>query len=123
MFCELLLWCDDAWGWFWFGLTATDWIVVRVVVRDRTEGAGDEKVLSPPILPLAVLLVPAMEEVMCDGAMMDWQASPSVPATERPPAVGGAAPSTEDWSDVWLRPSDRFVVTPVCVVEREGWLW
>lgn len=71
-------------------------------MSDRTEGAGDEKVLSPPFLPLAVLLVPAIEEVICDDAIMDCEASWSVPATERPPAVGGAAPSTEDWSDVWL---------------------
>lgn len=44
---------------------AIDWIVVRVVVNDRTEGAGLEKVLSPPLLesiaPPTVRLVPATE--------------------------------------------------------------
>jgi len=30
---------------------ARDWIVVRVVVRERTEGAGEEKVLSAPQPP------------------------------------------------------------------------
>ena len=45
---------------------AADWMVVRVVVKERTEGAGEEKVLpSPPPLelraPPAVDLVPALE--------------------------------------------------------------
>ena len=44
---------------------ATDWIVVKVVVKDRTDGAGLEKVLSPPRLdstpPAIVRCVPAME--------------------------------------------------------------
>ena len=29
-------------------LGVAEWIVVRVVVRDRTDGAGEEKVLSAP---------------------------------------------------------------------------
>lgn len=33
---------------------AAVWIVVRVVVKDLTEGAGDEKVLSPPRRPFTV---------------------------------------------------------------------
>lgn len=33
---------------------AVDWIVVRVVVKDRSEWLGEEKVLPPPI----VLLLP-----------------------------------------------------------------
>ncbi len=45
---------------------AADWMVVRVVVRERTEGAGEEKVLpSPPPFelsaPPAVDLVPAFD--------------------------------------------------------------
>ena len=54
-----------------FPLTAMDCIVVRVVVRDRTDGAGDENVLSSPFLepkPFAVLLVPATDDAMLDGA-------------------------------------------------------
>lgn len=39
--------------------------MVKVVVRDRTEGDGDENVLSPPLLesnpPLAVWVVPVNE--------------------------------------------------------------
>lgn len=42
--------------------TATDWTVVRVVVRERTEGAGEEKVLlMPPSVLAAVALVPALD--------------------------------------------------------------
>ena len=45
-----------------------DWIVVRVVVRDRTEGAGEEKVLSPPLRdskpPFAVRLVPVTDDAI-----------------------------------------------------------
>jgi hypothetical protein len=53
-------------------LTAIDCMVVSVVVSDRTDGAGDENVLSPPFLysipPLAVLLVPATDDAMLEGA-------------------------------------------------------
>lgn len=50
---------------------AADWIVVRVVVKERTEGAGEEKVLpSPPPLelkaPPAVALVPVFEWVVSE---------------------------------------------------------
>ena len=37
-------------------------IVVRVVVRERTDGAGEEKQLSPPRRPLAVRLVPVTDD-------------------------------------------------------------
>lgn len=54
-------------------------MVVRVVVRDRTEGAGEEKVLSPPFResrpPPAVRLVPVTEDAICEGACRDWAAS------------------------------------------------
>jgi hypothetical protein len=45
-----------------------EWMVVKVVVRDRTEGDGEENVLSPPFLesnpPFAVWVVPANEGAM-----------------------------------------------------------
>lgn len=52
-------WCEWWLGWWLgaglFGLPApfgaTVCIVVSVVVSDRTDGAGDEKVLSPPRRP------------------------------------------------------------------------
>ena len=47
---------------------AADWMVVRVVVRERTEGAGEEKVLpSPPAwwaeaaVPAPVVVVPVLD--------------------------------------------------------------
>ena len=45
---------------------AAEWIVVRVVVRDRTDGAGDEKVLFAPFVelnpPPTVPVVPFPED-------------------------------------------------------------
>jgi hypothetical protein len=45
--------------------------VVRVVVKDRTEGAGDEKVLSFPRPPEltphpTVAVVPSPDDAACD---------------------------------------------------------
>lgn len=75
-------------------------MVVRVVVRERTECAGEEKVLSPPrrdsMPPFAVRLVPASDEAPREGAVMDREVSFSVDivgATDLPPAVGGVSPS------------------------------
>lgn len=52
-----------------------DCMVVSVVVSDRTEGAGEENVLSPPrresTPPLAVRLVPATDEAPWDGAAIE----------------------------------------------------
>lgn len=48
-----------------------DWIVVKVVVNDRTDGAGDENVLSPPLrdsTPPMVRLVPATDGAPWEGA-------------------------------------------------------
>lgn len=76
---------------------AKDWMVVRVVVRERTEGAGEEKVLSPPRRdsrpPWAVRLVPARDEAPCDRAVIDREPSWSVDLV---PPVGGARPSSEE---------------------------
>ena len=88
------------WWELWCGGLAVGWapvcIVVRVVVRERTEGAGDEKVLSPPRRP-AVRLVPAREGAPWEGARM-----------ERPQVVGGGCSSLErrtelDSRDITLR--------------------
>lgn len=54
--------------WVWFGGCpapgAAECIVVRVVVNDRTDGAGEEKVLSTPrpTLTPTVPVVPWAEE-------------------------------------------------------------
>ena len=69
MLCVLtaleLLWDVSAVG------GAAECIVVRVVVKDRTEGAGDEKVLSFPRPPEltphpTVAFVPSTDDVACD---------------------------------------------------------
>jgi hypothetical protein len=101
---------------------ASDWIVVSVVVSDRTDGAGDEKVLSPPrresTPPPAVRLVPVSDDAPCDRAVMDCDVSWSVDtvgATDRAPAVGGGPPSIDDRTD---RP-DSEVALPLGPVEKD----
>jgi hypothetical protein len=66
--CELLA-CDPVWV-IWLpvarGPAAVECIVVRVVVNDRRDGAGDENVLSAPLPvlgpPPTVADVPAPDE-------------------------------------------------------------
>lgn len=84
-----------------------DWIVVKVVVKDRTDGAGLENVLSPPLLestpPPMVRLVPATELALWLGAISEREASWSVktvPAQLLLPIVGGPWSSRDvrvDW--------------------------
>lgn len=54
------------------GAGAAECIVVRVVVRDRTEGAGEENVLSLPRPELTpqptVAFVPSPDDGACEGA-------------------------------------------------------
>ncbi len=70
--CEL--WCVPV-GTF----GATDCIVMRVVVSDRTECAGEEKVLSAPLPELtphpAVVFVPCPDDGACEGAASECAAS------------------------------------------------
>lgn len=116
MICELD-WLDCAWlfvePWFWFAPTARDCIVVSVVVSERTEGAGEEKVLSPPRRdsrpPFAVRLVPASDDAPCDTATdrevyVSWSVE-TVGAIDRPPVVGGGRPSVDNRGDS-LRPRE-----------------
>jgi hypothetical protein len=55
-------------------------MVVRVVVRERREGAGEEKVLEAPrvVLGPMVVVVPSPEEAAWDGAATERAASRSV---------------------------------------------
>jgi hypothetical protein len=67
-------------------------MVVNVVVKDLTEGAGLEKVLSPPLRestpPPTVRLVPATELAPWLGAVVEPSCSvDTVPATLLPPTV------------------------------------
>jgi hypothetical protein len=82
---------------------ALECMVVRVVVRDRSDGAGDEKVLSAPLPvlgpPLTVADVLAPDDATCDCAASEWATSASVDivgATDRFPIVGGGIPSSEE---------------------------
>jgi hypothetical protein len=80
-------------------------MVVRVVVSDRTDGAGLEKVLSPPLLdstpPPTVRLVPARELAPWLGAIErepSWSVK-TVPARLLLPTVGGVWFSLETLED------------------------
>jgi hypothetical protein len=106
---------------------ALDCIVVRVVVRDRSDGAGDEKVLSAPLPvlgpPLTVADVLAPDDAPCDGAASECATSASVDivgATDRFPIVGGGIPSTEERHERLLRSIDVVLaVRPVGTDEED----
>jgi hypothetical protein len=77
--------------------------VVRVVVSDRTEGAGEENVLSLPRPELTphptVAFVASPDEGACEGAASEcaWSCSVDmVAANDLLPIVGGGKPSTDD---------------------------
>lgn len=129
-----LAWLDECPPWCG-GLIApfgpTDWIVVKVVVKDRTDGAGEEKVLSPPLResrpPPAVRLVPVTDDAMCEGAWMEWLVSWSVDmvgAIDIPPAVGGAGSSADAPFEDWLlRANEGSDIRVLWAVMKDGSLW
>lgn len=93
---------------------------------DRTEGAGDEKVLSLPRPPVliphpTVVFVPSPDDAACDCAASECATSVDmVAAIDLFPMVGGGRPSSEDWIDSPLRPrDDELIVLPVGTVEKE----
>ena len=100
--------------------------MVSVVVKDRKDGAGEENILSAPLLvlgPPAVAVVPVADVVKCDCAASEFAASGSVDnvgATDLFPIVGAWIPSMEERNDFLLRFSDDVLtVRPVGVVEKE----
>jgi hypothetical protein len=107
---------------------APEWMVVRVVVRDRTEGAGDENVLSGPRPELTphptVAVVPSPDEAPCEAATSECAKSGSVDnvgAVDLLPVVGGGRPSWEDRTECLLRFKDELlIVFPVGPVENES---
>jgi hypothetical protein len=110
-----------------FGTAAADCMVVRVVVKERIDGAGDENVLSAPLPvlgpPPTVAAVPAPEEAPCDWAASEraMRSVDTVGATDLFPTVGGGIPSTEEWHERWLRSRELVLaVRPVGTVEEEG---
>lgn len=81
--------------------------MVSVVVIDRTDGAGDEKVLpSPPVLPLELMAPPAVAlEMALDRAASECTVSvfvATVGAADLPLNVGGFWPSLEARMDSLL---------------------
>jgi hypothetical protein len=80
---------------------AAECIVVRVVVKDRTEGAGEENVLSFPRAELTphptVAVVPSPDDAACDCAASECATSVDiVAAIDLFPIVGGGSPSSDD---------------------------
>ena len=124
--------CEDCWdcgdcGWEGLGMVrppgwggalfapwrrlegAADWMVVRVVVRERTEGAGDEKVLpSPPVWPLelrpppTVTAVPAFESTVGVSEMTVSFVVETVGALDFLLMACGCGPSQETGMDSLL---------------------
>jgi len=102
---------------------AIDWMVVKVVVRERTEGAGEEKVLSPPLRdstpPCAVRLVPARDDAPWDRAVMDRAPSRS---GDRASPVGRGRSSTEERKETSRSCDVVLDLLVLRAVESEGWL-
>jgi hypothetical protein len=99
-------------------------IVVSVVVRDRTDGAGEEKVLSPPLRPFAVRLVPVIDVSPCEGAIIERHVPCSVDivgAIERPPVVGSGCPSFDSRTES-VRSRDELVIRRLGPEDSEYWL-
>lgn len=103
---------------------AAECIVVSVVVRDRTDGAGDENVLSLPLPPPPIVpIVASPDEAACEGAASEcaWSCSVDiVAARDLFPIVGGGNPSTDDWTERLLRSSEEVLIdVAVGTVENE----
>lgn len=105
---------------------AADCMVVRVVVIDRTDGAGEENVLSAPRpeVPYPIVaFVPSPDDGACDGAASECAFSASVDivaAIDLFPIVGGGRPSSDDRTDCLLcRIDDVLMELPVGTVEKE----
>lgn len=121
--CVLLLvmLCDDAGAG-----GAAECIVVSVVVKDRTDGAGEEKVLSawPELIPPPIVAdVPAADDAPCEGVASECGPFVDiVGAEDLLPMVGGWCPSSDMLIECLLRFNvDLLVALPVGAVEKE-WL-
>jgi hypothetical protein len=103
---------------------AEDWMVVRVVVRERTEGAADEKVLpSPPPIelkwPPAVDLVPAFDCAVSEFKVSGFVAT--VGAADLLLIVGGCWLSLDVGRDCLLCVGEtKLMLRPESWVDIEG---
>jgi len=106
---------------------AAECIVVRVVVKDWTDGAGDENVLSAPGPELTpqptVVFVPSPDDAACDCAASECAISVDiVAAIGLFPIVGGDSPSSDDQTENSLRfKDDELLVFPGGPVEKDWW--
>lgn len=103
---------------------AAECIVVSVVVRDRTDGAGDEKVLSPwpePTPPPTVADVSTADGASSEGGVSECGPSVDiVGAADLFPMVGGCCPSSDMLAEGLLPRSDSVLIElPVGTVEKE----
>ena len=98
---------------------AAECMVVRVVVSDRTDGAGDENVLSAPrpeLTPPSTVVFPPPDEAPCDGAASSTEAF----AVDLLPIVGGGWPSTDVLTEcLLLLMEDMLTLLPVGAVEND----
>lgn len=96
------------------------------MVNDRTEGAGEENVLSFPRPELTLhptVVAPSAEEVPWEGAASECAMSvDTVAAVDLLPIVGGGAPSSDMLTDCLLRFRDELLnVSLVGTVEKDLW--
>lgn len=127
----LVLWVELPW-WLWCGwlgpprAAPVECTVVRVVVKERRDGAGEEKVLSAPLLmlgPPMVGVVPSADDAACDCAATERAASRSVDtvgAFDLYPTVWDGRSSIDDPNDGSPLPlEEALAVRLVGMVERE----
>lgn len=106
---------------------ADDCIVVSVVVKDRTDGAGEENVLpSPPPLPPALNVPPTVPVVpVFDGAVSELTVSgfvDKVGAVDLLLMVGACWSSLETGRDTLLCERDALLtLRPDGGVQKERW--
>jgi len=106
---------------------AAECIVVRVVASDRTDGAGEENVLSAPrpeLTPQPAVVVASPEDAPWEGAASECATSVDiVAAVDLLPIVGGGCPSSDRLTDCLSRWSDEVlkVFVPVGTVENDWW--
>lgn len=104
---------------------AAEWMVVRVVVSDRSEGAGEENVLSAPLPELTphptVAFVPCPDDGACEGAASECApcSVDIVGAVDLFPIVGGGSPSKDERRERLRSSEDVLTELPVGTVENE----
>jgi len=127
---ELGNWCENCTVWELLPLDApfplvvgagatAECMVVRVVVKDRMDGAGEEKVLSTPrplLMPPPSVLAPSPDDAVCDGATSECATSVLTVAAVDWLPVGGRSFECLLW-----RNEEVLKLFPVGTVEKDWW--